>query len=157
MMGGNEPLSLGSLITTFSGPGSAKESPESDSRAPRSATATVLIADNDDDFRQTIAEAIREEGNWNALEARDGVEALRLALSAVPQVLILDQRMPGLTGTEVILELRRHRHPGRIILITAAQDAKTLARENAVDCFLGKPFSIDELLALVTRAIAGEC
>src|SRR4051794_31316813 len=101
--------------------------------------SSVPVADDDDDVRQTILECVVEEG-YTTLEARDGTEALALALSEKPDIVILDHRMPGLSGTDVVRRMRDGGAHAAIILITAASDAALLAESIGVSYFLGKPF-----------------
>jgi two-component system, response regulator, stage 0 sporulation protein F len=118
---------------------------------------TVLVADDDDDIRSAIVEALQEETDCNVVEAKNGAEALALALSVKLNAMVLDQGMPGLSGSDVVERLRAHDTPPPIILITAAKDARRLANELGLKCVLGKPFSVHQLTALVSEALAGHC
>src|SRR5690349_12672560 len=91
-------LSFGSLVTTLQAPSSSKEGPGSGRRPPGARTATVLVADADDDIRQTLVETLREETSWSVIEAKDGPEALRLVIAEEPDAMIIDQRLPEMTG-----------------------------------------------------------
>ena len=117
----------------------------------------VLIADDDDDLRGAIADALRDEDAFDVVEARDGTEALALALSMQPHAIVLDHRMPGLSGADVIDRLRGAGISVPIIFMTAARDVAQLAGKLGVQCFLGKPFGVDELVALIGRALVGHC
>jgi two-component system, response regulator, stage 0 sporulation protein F len=125
--------------------------------APAAGRPTVLIADDDDDLRGAIVDLLRDEAQFDVLEAHDGLEALQLAISAHPQAIILDQRMPGLSGLEVVDRLKAAGLHIPVILMTAARDVTQLAANLGLPCYLGKPFDIDDLLAMVTRAVAGHC
>jgi two-component system response regulator (stage 0 sporulation protein F) len=149
-------LQLGSLVTTVQpplvDPHEAARRLLSQGRVP-----TVIVADDDDDIRESLAEALTEENGWKVVQAKDGAEALGLALSIEPDAMVVDQRMPELSGSELISELRARGSTSRFVLITAAQDVQRLASELSIDCYLGKPFSIDDLMHLVARAVAGGC
>ena len=117
----------------------------------------VLLADDDDDLRGAIADALRDEDAFDVVEARDGTEALALALSMHPHAIVLDHRMPGLSGAEVATRLRGAGIAIPIILVTAARDVAQLAGNAGLQCFLGKPFGVEDLVALIGRALAGHC
>ena len=119
--------------------------------------STVLVADDDDVIREAIVEFFREDTPWNVLEARDGAEALELTLSQNPNAVVLDQRMPRMVGADVVRKLRGQGVTTPIVLITAAADAAELATELGLRCYLGKPFSLEQLSRLVQRALDGEC
>ena len=125
--------------------------------AATSKRSIVLIADDDDDLRGAIADALRDEDAFDVVEARDGTEALALALSMQPHAIVLDHRMPGLSGAEVIHRLRGAGIAIPIIFMTAARDVAQLAAKVGVQCFLGKPFGVEDLVALIVRALAGRC
>ncbi len=118
-------------------------------------TTTVLVADDDDDIREAIREVLTEENGWNVLEAGNGADALALALAKRPNALILDQRMPEMTGAEVIAALREAGVMIPTVLITGTRDIEGLAESAGVDHFLCKPFGFDRLTALVVRAMTG--
>lgn len=117
---------------------------------------TVLVADDDDEFRQAVAEIIAMEG-WHVWEASDGEEALVCASKLQPDVLVLDHRMPRLTGAEVIQRLRDTGNRVPVVFVSAAYEVKDLALSVGVNCHLRKPFGVDDLITLMKRALQGKC
>ena len=113
---------------------------------------TILVADDDDDVRESLIDIIETAG-WHAVAARDGEEALSQVRAAEPHVVVIDYRMPGMSGTEVIRALREQEVQVPVILITAAGELEELAREAGVRSYLCKPFGIDELIAALRRAL----
>jgi DNA-binding response OmpR family regulator len=113
---------------------------------------TILIADDDDDIRESLVDIIHTAG-WHAVAARDGEEALSRVQAEEPHAVVIDYRMPGMNGAEVIRALREQKVEIPVVLITAAGDIEELAREAGVRCFLCKPFGIDELIAVLRRAL----
>ena len=117
----------------------------------------VLAADDDKDILELVAFRLERSG-YTVLRARDGEEALRLALEAKPDLAVLDVMMPKLDGYELTRRLRAEDATSRmpIILLTArAQDADVQAGFDAgADDYLRKPFSPQELRARV-QAILG--
>jgi DNA-binding response OmpR family regulator len=117
----------------------------------------VLAADDDEDILELVAFRLERSG-YTVLRARDGEEALRVALEAKPDLAVLDVMMPKLDGFELTRKLRAEEATSRmpIILLTArAQDADVQAGFDAgADDYLRKPFSPQELRARV-QAILG--
>ena len=114
----------------------------------------LLVADDDDDIRHELVEALTEEG-YTVLQAKDGEEVLALALTQRPDAIVLDHRMPGRTGAEVVKTLRDSGSSIPIILTTAGKDPQVLALD--LECFLRKPFGLEDLLVMVKRALDGGC
>jgi DNA-binding response OmpR family regulator len=117
----------------------------------------VLVADDDDDIRSLVAYRMEKAG-YGVLQARDGEEAVRLALEHRPALAILDVMMPIADGYEVARRLREDEATKRmpIILLTArAQEADVQRGFDAgADDYIRKPFSPQELRARV-QAILG--
>lgn len=117
---------------------------------------TVLIADDDDEFRQALVEIITLEG-WHVWEASDGEKALACASKLQPDVLVLDHRMPRLTGAEVVQRLRDTGDRVPVVFVSAAYEIKDLALSVGVSCHLRKPFGVDDLITLMKKALQGKC
>ena len=112
----------------------------------------VLVADDDEDILSLVAFRLERSG-CNVLKARDGEEALRVAIAEVPDLAVLDVMMPRLDGYEVTRQIRAHETTCRIpvILLTArAQEGDVAAGfEAGADDYIKKPFSPQELGARV--------
>jgi DNA-binding response OmpR family regulator len=117
----------------------------------------VLAADDDQDVLDLVTFRLERSG-YTVLQARDGEEALELAISELPDLAVLDVMMPKLDGFALTRRLRAEAATSRmpIILLTArAQDADLQRGFDAgADDYLRKPFSPDELRARV-QAILG--
>jgi DNA-binding response OmpR family regulator len=117
----------------------------------------VLVADDDHDILTLISFRLERAG-YDVVAARDGEEALRLALERVPDLAVLDVMMPKLDGYEVTTRLRHNRATRRmpVILLTARVQEADIARgfEAGADDYVKKPFSPQELGARV-QAILG--
>lgn len=116
------------------------------------ARAHVLVVDDDPDMQEVMALTL-EAGDYQVSRASNGLEALEQVEREMPDVILLDMRMPVMDGWTFAEELRkRHGHQVPILVCTAAEDAQQRAREvDAVGC-LSKPFELDELLRLVESA-----
>ena len=108
----------------------------------------VLIADDDDGIRESLAELLESEG-YTVLTAGDGATALFLATRAAPELILLDLRMPLLDGSGFIRELDKRGLDVPIVVMTAAEDNSYVESEFRPAGFVGKPFDLDELLATV--------
>ncbi len=114
-------------------------------------TRRVLIVDDDESIREFVSWALSEDG-YEVGIAQDGAAALALIEKWTPDVILLDMRMPTMNGWEFskrYRELYLSRAP--IIVLTAARDATSSAREIGAEAYLSKPFDLEELLALVER------
>jgi CheY-like chemotaxis protein len=94
-------------------------------------TPVVLVADDHASLRSLVATMLRRTHGWEVVEAEDGEAALAAARETTFDLAILDERMPGYTGTEVARELRAASFAGPIMLFSAYVDPRveTTARE----------------------------
>ena len=117
----------------------------------------VLIADDDEDIRALVSFRLERAG-YSVVAARDGEEALELAIEHRPDVAVLDVMMPRLTGLEVTRRLRAEDATSGmpVILLTARVQEADVARgfEAGADDYIRKPFSPQELRARVQAILA---
>jgi CheY-like chemotaxis protein len=114
----------------------------------------ILIVDDDPWIVEIIGELLREEG-YIPILAASGEEALRLVFQNPPDLILLDLKLPGLGGEEVIRELRQAKLEIPIVLLTAAVYPSPLGTPPNVAAYLAKPFDLTDLLALVERFCPG--
>jgi two-component system, NarL family, nitrate/nitrite response regulator NarL len=89
----------------------------------------ILIADDHPVFRQGLKAIFRNEPEFTVIgEAEDGQEALQLIQNLRPDIVLLDQVMPRLTGLETLRELSRAPSPCRTIVLTASIEKEQIAR-----------------------------
>ena len=93
---------------------------------PSVQSIATLVVDDEPDIRMLIRLTIDEanEGLFVCGEAADGHEALALAPGVVPDVVVVDQRMPGMSGIETAIALRAGRPDQRIVLCSAFLDTE---------------------------------
>jgi DNA-binding response OmpR family regulator len=110
----------------------------------------ILVVDDEPDLVRFVRRALEVEG-FQVLTATDGADGLRLALTEVPDLVVLDLLMPGIDGHAVLAGVLG-RHPGmRVLVLSAAAgvEARVDCLERGAVDFLAKPFAIRELLARV--------
>jgi two-component system, OmpR family, response regulator len=110
----------------------------------------ILVVEDDRVVGQYIRRGLEEAG-YHADLVDDGLEALRLITGALYELVVLDLRLPGMTGLEVLRTLR-DRGITTPILVLTAQDAvghKVEALRAGADDYVTKPFAFEEVLARV--------
>jgi DNA-binding response OmpR family regulator len=114
---------------------------------------TVLVIDDDAGIREVIGVMLETEG-FRAIFAADGKTGLREAITARPNLIVVDLRMPGLSGVDVCKALRQAGMQTPLIVLSAIGDEidKVLMLEIGADDYIVKPFGTRELLARI-RAI----
>jgi CheY-like chemotaxis protein len=119
---------------------------------------TVLIVDDDAPIRATLRAAMEEAGHTVA-EATNGAEALAtLRATATPMVVLLDLRMPEVSGFEVLAQVEQdYALARRHAFVVLSADGASLPvvralRSKTVVTALPKPFELDVLLASVDEA-----
>jgi DNA-binding response OmpR family regulator len=114
---------------------------------------TILVIDDDESVRETIGVLLEQEG-FRAIQAADGKTGFEKALSLKPNLILVDLRLPGMSGTEVCKQLRASRMQTPIIVLSGIGDEmdKVLLLEIGADDYVVKPFGTRELLARI-RAV----
>jgi CheY-like chemotaxis protein len=113
----------------------------------------VLVVDDDPDLREALR-LILEAYGLTARVANDAEQALAwLAQGAYPAVILLDMRMPGMSGEEFLWALQGLGLRGRVPVVVLSGDATARATAEAAGAseFLAKPVEVQELLATLTR------
>ena len=105
----------------------------------------VLVVDDEARLADLFAAWLETE--WSVETAYDGEEALETVTESV-DVVLLDRRMPGLSGDEVLEELRAAEYDCRVVMVTAVDPDFDII-EMGFDDYLVKPVSKDELLDMV--------
>ena len=116
--------------------------------------AYVLFAEDDETLRTGLEAALSSEG-YETCGCKDGNEALSAFTQRRPDLLILDVMMPGKSGFDVCVEVRRSDPTVPIIFLTAktSEADVVIGLGLGADDFIPKPFRIRELLARVSAAL----
>jgi two-component system phosphate regulon response regulator PhoB len=119
------------------------------SKATRSAPARILVVEDERDIAALVAYHLTKEG-YRVLTAGAGPEALEAATQERPDLIVLDLMLPGLSGYDVLRELRRHPEIGDVpvVVLTARREEPDRIRglELGADDYVTKPFSPQELV-----------
>jgi len=115
--------------------------------------STILVIDDDESLRDTIGLMLEQEG-FRPLLAADGKTGYERALTAKPDLILVDLRLPGMSGIEISKQLRAGNVKTPIIVLSAVGEEvdKVLLREVGADDYVVKPFGARELLARI-RAV----
>jgi DNA-binding response OmpR family regulator len=123
---------------------------------PPQTAPLILVADDDEDIVGLIVYRLEHSG-YRVITARDGEEALRLALSERPALVIMDVMMPKLDGYELTRRLRSNEETEHVhvILLTARVQADDVDRgfASGADEYICKPFSPQELRSRVQELL----
>ncbi len=113
----------------------------------------VLLIDDDASLRRVTEYSLHSAG-FQVLSASDGKQGLASFRADGPQVVITDIQMPGMSGHEVLRQIKDERPETLVIVITAfgsVENAVEAMKQGAYD-YLAKPFSRDELVLVVEKA-----
>ena len=119
--------------------------------------ATILIVEDEHAVARGIQYALQQEG-YEVAVARSGEEGLEVATRQAPDLVVLDVRLPGMDGFEVLRRLRAAGAKMPVLVLTARDDEvdKVIGLELGADDYLTKPFGLRELMsrikALLRRA-----
>jgi CheY-like chemotaxis protein len=120
--------------------------------------STALVAEDEALVRRVLEEMLKRLG-FQVFSAADGAEALRAVeeLSDAIDLVIFDMAMPVMSGQELFSELRRRLPSARTVLASGAgmeDDEICAMREDGLDGFLAKPFSISQIRQEITRVMS---
>ena len=114
----------------------------------------ILVVDDEVEICSILRQFFQKLG-YDVVTTSDGGSAIALATQEKPHIIVLDVKMPGTSGVEVLRLLREGRHPAKIIMLSAVKDDDVIkeALRLGADGYLTKPFHLEhvaQLLASVT-------
>jgi len=115
------------------------------------ATKTILLVDDDDDLRETLAEQLGMHAEFTTIQASNATEGMKLAEAERIDLILLDVDMPDMDGREACKLMRKNGVHVPIIMLTGqTTDADTiLGLESGANDYVNKPFKFSVLLARV--------
>ena len=116
------------------------------------APLSVLVIDDDPDVRSFIVNSLEEQG-YRVREASDGGEGLAALEREVPDLVVLDFIMPGLSGADVARKIRAKRPDQPILFVSGYSETDAVKRAAPGAPLLAKPFRADALHKAVRGAL----
>jgi two-component system, NtrC family, response regulator AtoC len=115
---------------------------------------TILVADDEPSMRLNITELLQDEG-YNILEAANGLQAIQLTNTHLPDVVLMDVKMPEMNGITTLKNLKREHPDIPVIIFTAfgSNEKPIEAMKAGAFDYMEKPFDIDELLSVIRKAL----
>ncbi|MBN1284883.1 MAG: response regulator [Anaerolineae bacterium] len=115
----------------------------------------VLVVDDGQENRDFVVDYVLRPNGYRASVARDGQEGLEKALTESPDLILLDYQMPRMDGGEVMQALREKQCSIPVILMTfhGSEEVAVLVFRLGVRDYIRKPFSVDEMLEAIERAL----
>jgi len=110
----------------------------------------VLVVDDDPDLAELVQTVLVLEG-YRVVAAGNGQEAIEVVARELPELVLLDMRMPVMDGWGFAKAARPRWPAMKICVMTAAVDARAWAQEVQANAYLDKPFELNELIAVVER------
>ena len=116
----------------------------------------VLVIEDKPEMIQILTDYVLGPQGYVTLTALDGEKGLRMALSEEPDLVILDLRMPKMSGLQVLQTLRELQCPIPVILITAygSEEVVVRALRLGADDYIAKPFELDEMINAIERVLS---
>jgi two-component system, OmpR family, response regulator len=117
---------------------------------PGAPLVRLLVVDDEPDIVELLSASLRFAG-YDVASAANGREALEMAASFRPDLVLLDVMMPGIDGFTVLSRLRSEGHQVPVLFLTArdATDDKVRGLTTGADDYVTKPFSLSEVLARI--------
>ncbi len=113
----------------------------------------MLIVDDNDALRAALQTVFEDE--FELAFAASGEEALEKYHSRVPEVVLMDYKMPGLSGVETMQRMQAQNEGSPVVLMSAYDEAPVVSQ--AFECgaadFIGKPFDVTRMRKVIDRAI----
>ena len=119
----------------------------------------LMVVDDHSLFRRGLLSLLSQDGRFEVIgEAGDMGEALRLVARVSPDLILLDNHLPGVRGVDGITALKEARPSTRILMLTVSEDEADLAAamQAGADGYLLKTVESDQLCDAIVKVLAGE-
>lgn len=117
----------------------------------------IMVVDDDAAIRSTLQEILIEEG-WDVVSAKDGFQAIQLASESQFALILMDFKMPGMSGLEALLKIKEILPNCVEVMMTGHAEESQIeeALSNGVMTVLSKPVEIEQLLEIVDSVVPGK-
>lgn len=117
----------------------------------------ILVAEDERDIRELIVFSLKHVGGYDVVEVSNGLEAVEQAISQKPDLIIMDVRMPKMTGYEACKELKNRTDTANIpVIFLSAKGQETEIKQGlslGAEEYVLKPFAPDELFRRVASVL----
>ncbi|NMM55078.1 response regulator [Paenibacillus aquistagni] len=116
----------------------------------------VLIVDDQNGIRVLLMEVFSGEG-YEAYQASNGKEALELVQQVTPDIVLLDMKIPGMDGLEILKQIKQMKPDMNVIMMTAYGELDMIKEATDLGALMHftKPFDIDEMRVAVNMTLEG--
>ncbi len=114
---------------------------------------TILVADDEENIRLLYSEELEEEG-YKVIAAADGEEALSKVVELKPDLVIMDIKMPGISGVDALIKIKEIDRNLPVILCSAYSDYKQDFSTWASDAYVVKAANLDELKKAIAEVLS---
>jgi sodium-dependent dicarboxylate transporter 2/3/5 len=114
----------------------------------------VLLIDDEDRFREALKQQLKVR-NFVVLDTSSGEEAIKIVRHANPDVVILDQKMPGMDGIQTLKEIKKVRPEVQVIMHTghsSIDSARVTGKHDAFH-YIEKPCAVDDMIGVIHQAL----
>lgn len=117
-------------------------------------TKKILLVDDEETLRLSVKQVLSEDG-YEVITAKNGTEALGLTRAESFDLVITDLRMPGLSGLQLVSEIKKTTPLTKVIIISAYGSMETMieAMRLGANDFVAKPFKVNSMKEIVTRIL----
>ncbi len=112
----------------------------------------ILIVDDQFGIRILLTEVLQKEG-YQTFQAANGYQAIEIAQKNAPDLVLLDMKIPGMDGIEILKRLKQHDQSIKVIIMTAYGELDMIqeAKDLGALTHFAKPFDIDEIRQAVRQ------
>lgn len=113
----------------------------------------ILVAEDEADLREILKVTLEQEG-YRAILASDGDEAIKKIEEKSFQMALIDMKMPGVNGKELVSKIKQINPRVPIVIVTGSPDFKEeMSLKKQTYEYIYKPFKLNELVKIIERAL----
>ena len=114
----------------------------------------ILVVDDEVEICTILRRFFQQQG-FEVVTSTDGDNALTLATKERPHLILLDMKMPGISGVEVLRILRENHHPAKVVILSAVKDESVIKEtlRMGADGYLTKPFRLEQVAQLMNSLL----